>query len=402
LKKSQSKFVIVTSPHKINEENVYTISNDQFQSLQDALVNHFYPIKSDTKICGITGTNGKTTVVHLCNSLAQISGNKAISIGTLGVVNQNGDLLEEINSTTPSYIDLRRIITQYQNEYETFFIEVSSHGLEQGRMRGLQFCVSAWTSFSQDHLDYHHSMNEYFNAKLKILNHLKKDANLYVPVTEKELQQELPRIDNIVVAHELNYWSPKNVLPVFNIAYNKSNLEIALEIVNTLWTIKKNIDLKLLTTPPGRFSLLENNNQLVVIDYAHTPAALENICNAVRVEYKDLFLIVVFGCGGDRDPSKRPLMGAAAEKYADLTIVTSDNPRSENPSEIIAEIVKGMKKNKLIEKDRARAIELAMTYDINKPTIIIIAGKGHESYQEIKGVKTEFSDFKIVKKIWDR
>jgi UDP-N-acetylmuramoyl-L-alanyl-D-glutamate--2,6-diaminopimelate ligase len=404
LKKSASRLVFLSAHKELRYPNVTCLSEKKFIEMQETLADAFYPILEKTNICGVTGTNGKTTVVHLCNNLASILKKKTLSIGTLGVVNQAGITLEEINSTTPSYIDLRRIISTYQNEYQAFFIEVSSHGLEQDRMKGLSFCAAGWTSFSQDHLDYHHSMQEYFNAKLKILEHLEKETCLYVPGSEHELLEKLKNEERVKAANKLEGFDCNNLLPVFNISYNKSNLEVALSIVNTLWKIEKNIDFKTMSPPPGRFSLIENENKKVIIDYAHTPDALENISHAVRNEYPEHYLIIVFGCGGDRDPLKRPLMGQAAQLYADLLIVTSDNPRSEDPKDIISQIIKGIEKgiNLIVESDRAKAIENALMHKSENKhgDVIIIAGKGHENYQEIKGVKNPFSDFTIIENLW--
>ncbi|MBT7611540.1 MAG: hypothetical protein HN576_17420 [Bacteriovoracaceae bacterium] len=405
LSKSKCELVFVTAHRDLSYQNVQLLTADEFVIKQKELVELFYPILPKTKICGITGTNGKTTVVHLCNSLAAIFDKKTLSIGTLGVIDQNGRTIEEINTTTPSYIDLRRIVSTYQHQYDAFFLEVSSHGLEQGRISGIEFSAAAWVSFSQDHLDYHKTMDEYFSSKQKILNYLRKNVEVFVPSLEIELFKRLSKEKQVVIAERLEVYGLSNLKGIFNVSYNRNNLEIALSIVNKLWKINKNINCKTLSLPPGRFSLLEKDNCKVVIDYAHTPNALENICHAVKSEYPDSFLITVFGCGGDRDPKKRPLMGAAAELHSDLLIITSDNPRSEEPIEIINQILKGISedKNKIIEVDRALAITIALEYksESNCDYLIIIAGKGHEAYQEIKGVKMPFSDFAIVEKKWN-
>jgi UDP-N-acetylmuramoyl-L-alanyl-D-glutamate--2,6-diaminopimelate ligase len=385
----------------LSNKRIYMLDSDKYLKLQDDLVEYFYPITNQIKICGITGTNGKTTVVHLCNGLSRILGKKTLSIGTLGVIDQDGKILEELYSTTPSRVDLRRIIYTYQEKYEALFLEVSSHGLSQGRMKGLFFFAAGWTSFSQDHLDYHGNMQEYFNAKSEINNHIIAGNPIIIASAEKELIKRLKEKSLIKVAALCDRSKFQNANNVFNIAYNKSNLELSLEIVDSLWTIKENINLESLIPPPGRFSLLTNKNEKVIVDYAHTPDALENICSAVRMEYKEYFLIIVFGCGGDRDPLKRSLMGKAAEIYSDLVIVTSDNPRLEDPNVIINEIIKGMNKEYVIEADRKKAIKMAMCHKSSRPKIVIIAGKGHEEYQDINGEKIAYSDFTVINEIWD-
>ena len=387
----------------LSNKKIHIVDSKDFNFLQEELLEYFYPILNEIKICGITGTNGKTTVAHLCNGLSRILGKKTLSIGTLGVVDQDGRILEEINATTPSRIDLRRIIFTYQKNYDALFLEVSSHGLVQGRMKGISFSVAAWTSFSQDHLDYHQNMQQYFEAKSEIFHYLNKGSPLFLPEKEHELIKNLKGNEAIIIAKNFEKWKCKNVNNVFKVAYNNSNLELSLEIVNYLWEIAENINLETLSPPPGRFSLMvnEKENEKVIVDYAHTPDALENICLAVRKEYQDHFLITVFGCGGNRDPLKRPLMGKAAELYSDLTIVTSDNPRLEKPDTIINEIIEGMKKDYIIETDRKMAISKALSYKSQKPKVVIIAGKGHEEYQDTNGVKKPFSDFTVVKEIWD-
>ena len=378
-------------------KNVINLSGNDFKRYQNTLVDIFYPIEEEVKICGVTGTNGKTSVVHICREISSLLGKNSISIGTLGVVNGKGEVVENLNSTTPSKLDLRRIISKFKNKCDAFFIEVSSHGLHQERMRGLKFFSAGWTSFSQDHLDYHKNIEDYFQAKMKIYEYLTPEGELFVPAAEKLLIDRISKLEPLKITGPLTKWDFVNMPSSFNVSFNKNNLELATELINSLWDIPNRLDLEQLTPPPGRLSIIKKGENLVVIDYAHTPDALKNICQAVRDEFKTFYLIVVFGCGGDRDKTKRPIMGEIAEKYGDKVILTNDNPRNEDPELIVQDIKAGMKSICQVEYDRKKAIEQALNYFTNRKKIVLIAGKGHENYQEIRGEKIRFSDFDVIK-----
>lgn len=365
---------------------------DDFLKVQQILMDKFYPLKRDSfKLIGITGTNGKTTVAHLSREIATTLGHKAISIGTLGV-NSSEKLLEDFGMTTPYYILLRKILFKYQEDYEIFFIEVSSHGLEQKRLYDLKLDGAIWTNFSQDHLDYHHSMDDYFLAKAKIFNYI--NSPLVIPSQQKELAERL-KGNKIKLAPCLS----ERTLPIsFKGGFNQQNLEVSLEINEQVFGIEKKIDLNKLRGPKGRSSLVEVGKSLVVIDYAHTPDALENILKDLKNKYPQKKINLLFGCGGDRDQGKRPLMGKIATSFVDngKIYLTSDNPRGENPIEIISQIKAGIEYNNLeVIVERKEALVLALS-NLKDGEILLVAGKGHEKYQEIAGVKYPFSDFKVV------
>ena len=338
--------------------------------------------------------------------IASMIGHTAISIGTIGIQDINGPIISDIDSTTPSYVELRKYINQFQDKYEVCFMEVSSHALAQNRLFDLLLDGAAWTSFSQDHLDYHRTMEEYFDAKLLIEKSFLKDHNfLLVPVLESELYNLiLKNAPNakIKLAKTLDQRGFGNKLeekPLFyHSTYNQSNAELALQLNADLFgeSAIENIKLKEIKTPLGRFSIVElDNENMAIVDYAHTPDALINIGNAIKNAFPVHALTVVFGCGGNRDKAKRPMMGKAVSDFADKIIVTSDNPRDESPEDIIIDILAGIKTGYEAVIDRKKAIHAALE-NIGKKEIILIAGKGHEEYQEIKGVKHPFSDFNIV------
>ena len=390
----------------IKNDNCIFVDSDHFLMLQKIILDQLFPNKHTMKLVGITGTNGKTTTANLAMEIASTVGHPAISIGTIGVQDMNGALIEDIESTTPSYVELRKLIFKFQDKYEVCFMEVSSHALAQNRLFDIRLDGAAWSSFSQDHLDYHRTMEEYFDAKLLVENkYLKDDKSLVIPKLEKELYETIikrapnTRLKLSKTLEERGFGTSLDERPLFyHSTYNQSNAELALQLNADLYGEEKlkNVSLKDIKTPSGRFSIIElSNNNMAIIDYAHTPDALMNIGAAIKNAFPSHSLTVVFGCGGNRDKTKRPMMGNAVSKFADKIIVTSDNPRDESPEDIIIDILAGIKVGYEAVVDRKKAIHASLE-SIGEKEIILIAGKGHEEYQEIKGVKHPFSDFSIV------
>lgn len=391
---TQSLLVVNSVSEKlIQRGNFICISFDKFHEAQRRIADDFYPRDNSIKIAGITGTNGKTTTVNVAMQIAKILGKRTIAIGTIGITDASGEVLEDLGATTPSYVELRRILHRYSGKVDGIFLEVSSHALDQKRLGDIRLSAAAWTSFSQDHLDYHKTMDAYFSAKSEIIRSSIMDgAHCFVPASEKELVDKLKNYHTVRVAPTLD----QSDLPLFfHPKYNKANLELALELNRELWGGEINIDLSNISTPKGRFSIIKVDHILAVIDYAHTPDALSNVCQAVKDSFSDYQLVVVFGCGGDRDKSKRAKMGAAVDEYTDRIFVTSDNPRSEEPEAIIDDIVLGIQGPFERHVDRREAILKAMD-SCDQKSLVLIAGKGHEEYQEISGIKNYFSDFEIV------
>ncbi|CBW25001.1 probable UDP-N-acetylmuramoylalanyl-D-glutamate--2,6-diaminopimelateligase [Halobacteriovorax marinus SJ] len=399
LKSSSCKNLVLTKKVDVEGVNIWVVDPSDFLWAQDLIANEIYPDKLKIKLAGITGTNGKTTVSYLAMQLATLLGYPSISIGTIGVRDSKNILEEDILSTTPSYLELRKIIHRYQDDYKFIFMEVSSHALAQNRLNKVRLKSCAWTSFSQDHLDYHKTNEEYFKAKLKILES-SDDKNLIVPSSEKSLLALLA--DNNVSRKIVEPYFDECLEAGFKASYNQANLSVAIALCEVL--IGESIDRKLLSKlslPAGRFEAIKYNEHIVIVDYAHTPDALENICGTIKKDFSSFELRVIFGCGGDRDRSKRPLMGKAVSKYADNIIVTSDNPRTEEPSSIIDDITPGISRDYIRIEDRRLAIEKSLE-DLSRPTVVLIAGKGHEEYQDVKGIKHHFSDKEEVMKIIDR
>lgn len=395
--KESNSGLIVLNREILDLKKNYVVVSD-FLEGQKQVCDYLYPNKGILKFAGVTGTNGKTTTVNLAVQIAQLNGVAALSIGTLGVFDAHKEIYPEISATTPSYLELRKIIHKFQDSFELVFMEVSSHALMQDRLYDIKLDAGAWTSFSQDHLDYHGTLEEYFLAKCKITEKLKNKKNLFVPEHEEEICLRLKGKD---IPFEIvsDFYIEEDDIPyAFRTKYNYNNLLLATKLFETLTGIK-NKNLYGLKLPRGRFSVYECGDHLFVIDYAHSPDAVKNICHAIASAFPNMYLITVFGCGGDRDKLKRPLMGEAAAKYSNLVVVTSDNPRSESPMDIINDIIPGLEKaNYIVEENREEAIVKAFNSK-KGPSIILIAGKGHEEYQEVNGRKLPFSDFSVVEKI---
>lgn len=386
----------------IKNDNCVFIDSARFLNIQKALLDLMFPNKNTMKIIGVTGTNGKTTTVNLAMQISSSMGHPAISVGTIGVQDANGSLVDDLESTTPSYVEFRKLISKFQDKYQACFVEVSSHSLVQDRLYDIHLDGAAWTSFSQDHLDYHKTMEEYFDAKMIIEKKYLKDGKcMIVPILEKELYQKILKNHvnaRVKVAKTLNERKIGERPLFYHSPYNESNTEVALQLNEELWGEEKlsGINLNNITTPLGRFSVIElGQESMAIVDYAHTPDALVNIGAAIKKAFPTHSLTVIFGCGGNRDKTKRPLMAKAVVGFADKIIVTSDNPRDEAPEDIVMDIISGITATYEAVVDRKKAILYALE-SMKAKEIILIAGKGHEEYQEIKGVKHPFSDFNIV------
>lgn len=368
---------------------------DQWLEFQKQLCDIHFPLPRKAKIIAITGTNGKTTTADLVLQLSTLSGLKAISVGTLGVRCEKG-LLEDFGLTTPSFIQLRRILFQYAQVCDVVAMEASSHALDQSRVTGLTFFSGAWTNLTQDHLDYHKTMDAYFEAKKKIFNYLRSGGTIFLPSTQVDLAKKIAKPESCVVLPGFDEKIKHKLPAFFKTKFNLDNLSLALALVAEINPAVTKIDLGGLQLTPGRFYIKEWDERAAIVDFAHTPDALENLLSAVREIYPLHKIKVLFGCGGDRDRGKRPLMGLAVQKFADELILTSDNPRTEDPMQIINDIAEPLdpKKYKKIE-DRPTAL-INELKDLRAMEVLVVAGKGHEDYI-IKGTtKHAYSDIQTL------
>ncbi len=376
------------------------------------------------KIIGITGTNGKTTTAFLIYHLLKKMGQKTSLIGTIKYI--IGSKAYKAKLTTPGFIELREILKKIKDTGSNFVvIEVSSHGLLQSRAKGLRFHRSLFTNLSRDHLDYHKTMKSYFSAKKKLFFPQKNAISLiniddyYGKKIFRGLRGALSfaikaradfRAENIVLgkggSHFEMIFSRKHYPVKTHLCgkYNVLNILGAVGLVSSLgFPLPELVKAVSSFKPPkGRLEPVASD---IFIDYAHTPDALGNVLGSLRESGYEK-IICLFGCGGDRDRGKRRLMGQIASLKADFTFITSDNPRSEEPSAICSQIKKGFKKkNYSVVVDRYKAIKKGIKFfRQNKAgkSCLLIAGKGHEDYQIIKDKRIPFSDKKVVKQLLKR
>jgi UDP-N-acetylmuramoyl-L-alanyl-D-glutamate--2,6-diaminopimelate ligase len=358
----------------------------------DLLCHKFFPLPSGLRMLAVTGTNGKTTTADLVLQLGEAAGLRGFSIGTLGV-RREGRTLEEFGLTTPGQVQLRQMLSHYGADADFVVMEASSHALEQERVFGLKFEAAAWTSFTQDHLDYHGTMEAYFKSKERIFDYIRPGGFVFAPAGQTELVQKLSSRKNFRPVSGFNQKQHK-LLPVFFRArFNEENLASASTLIGQLGVDTSKLDFTKLLPPPGRFYIREWEERTAIVDFAHTPDALENILRAVKDAFPGQHIIGLFGCGGDRDRTKRPLMGQAAAHFCDEIVVTSDNPRTENPEQIIQDILKGIgpAAKVIIEVDRPTAVRSALA-KLRPNDVLVMAGKGHEDYILKGTTKVPYSD----------
>lgn len=374
------------------DKRVILLNEDKFEDKKQELINLLYPDWIKPKVIGITGTNGKSSVVHFLQTILNKNGHSAISVGTVGIIQMQTVLAEDIGATTPSEIDLKRILHEHSNK-EYVCLEVSSHALDQGRTSGIHFVAAGFTNLSQDHLDYHLTMESYFQAKFKITE---QAAILVIPPNEVELEKKLKVMNaNYTVADIID---TTNMRECFLMEYNIKNLSLAIDIVKKV-TRLSDLSLESLEPPKGRFTSYSYKNSIYVVDYAHTPDAIFNLLSESKKSFPDYKIITVFGCGGDRDKTKRPKMLASALEFSDKVIVTTDNPRTEDPVDIINDIILGEKNNSKISIEINRELAIKkIVLDYPDKTLVLVAGKGHEEYQDINGKKEHFSDMEQIEK----
>lgn len=381
------------------------------------------------QVIGVTGTNGKTTVTQWLAQAFSQAGQKSAVLGTLGYGRVNK--LKPTCNTTPDAVLLQAMMAELVEEKNALVaMEVSSHGLVQDRVRGVHFDVAVFTNLSRDHLDYHKTMAAYGAAKRRLFewDGLKQAVINTDDAFGRTVAQSLIDSGQSVVTYGLNPGLNDSHVQGETVSLSQSGLRMQIVTASERFEVEANVvgefnalnilavvatmltqeispteiqaAVAKLTPVAGRMQQLGGNGQpLVVVDYAHTPAALETVLKSLRLHCNQAAqLWCVFGCGGNRDKGKRALMAKAASAYADKVVVTSDNPRDEAPMAIIQEIEDGLDGAYWVEVDRAAAIKTAL--QSAKPAdVVLIAGKGHEDYQEIAGVKHKYSDVKVAKQV---
>ncbi len=373
---------------------------------------------------GVTGTNGKTSTVYFLHSIFNHAAQKCSLTGT--VENLIGkERIPSVN-TTPFAPELFKILSRsFDLGFHTCAMEISSHSLKEDRIHGLEFSGGIFTNITVDHMDYHGSMDDYINSKMLILSKMRNSAPMIINIDDPLLSKNemIKKYANTVTFGQKGDFTIKETsLSSSNASYTfiyqtkpydvELKLSGSFAVYNSLGAIAlavaKGMSVKTavegaqkLKMVPGRFQAIRMGNITVIVDYAHTPDALEKLLASVK-QLQHESIITVFGAGGDRDNSKRPLMGKAVEKFSDLLIVTSDNPRTEDPEHIIDDILKGISDTAACKRitDRREAIRYAVR-SAKEGDIIIIAGKGHEDYQILGNNKVHFSDLEEVKRIFN-
>jgi UDP-N-acetylmuramoyl-L-alanyl-D-glutamate--2,6-diaminopimelate ligase len=412
---------LVSESREIKDQRTLIHVNDTNQAMTQIAPAFFgYPAKR-LKIIGVVGTNGKTTSTYMIKAILDAAGKKTGLVGT--VQNIAGKRVLQSINTTPDVLELQRILGVMVDEgMEYVVMEVSSHAIALDRISGLSFCAGLFTNITQDHLDFHKSFEAYLQVKTSFFQCLAQDAFAVINRDDQHAQFFFnatkarctsygfkPGAD--ITAQNAEFTSETTVADVicpqgkaqvklrmsgeFNLMNALGSLGIGLALGTQFSTAIQ--ALESLPGVPGRFQRVPGHGDFgVIVDYAHTPDGLENILSAAKV-LKPRGLTVVFGCGGDRDRTKRPIMGKIAEKYADMIVLTSDNPRSEPPEQIIDQIEAALSTTTRYERicDRRDAIRRAISL-AKAGELVVIAGKGHETYQIFADRTIHFDDLEVA------
>jgi UDP-N-acetylmuramoyl-L-alanyl-D-glutamate--2,6-diaminopimelate ligase len=390
------------------ECSVPSIRVDNLKSYLVKLAKNLYPKANNIKLIAVTGTNGKTSVCHFISQLATSLNIKNGVIGTLGLTNIDKKTI----NTTPDIFTIYSALQNYINQgMKLVVIEASSHALVQGRLEGLTFIQGIFTNLTQDHLDFHKNMKSYKEAKGKLFNknsiekaiiNLDDDNHSYFLDVSSEIPTETFCNNDFSYfkSNEYGFICKLNnfvfELPLIG-NFNLSNALAAYKSIRSLGYEDNNVIPKLteLSPPPGRMQKIPRKN--IWIDYAHTPDALLNVLKTLKVHYPDYRIRLVFGCGGDRDKTKRQIMGKIASANANSIVITNDNPRSEKPEKICDDILAGIKVENDVQVilDRKKAITSAVQ-TLGEDEVLLIAGKGHEDIQIIGSERLPFSDYEVA------
>ncbi len=425
IEKGATAVVCEELPEVLAENVTYIQVKDSSKALGHLASNFYGNPSRKLKLVGVTGTNGKTSVSTLLFDVFKNLGYDSALLSTVEI--RIGEEVIPATHTTPDVITINKILAEaVEKGCEFAFMEVSSHGIAQNRIEGLHFKVAGFTNLTHDHLDYHKTFDEYLKTKKRFFDELEdtavavtniddKNGNVmlqntkagkktYALKTMADYHGKLLEVDFNGMLLNFNgkeFWTTLtgkfnvyNLLLVFGIAE-----ELGFEQDEILQAVSK------LKRVSGRFETFKSDGGIFfIVDYAHTPDALENILDSINdIRTKNERLITVFGCGGDRDHSKRPEMGNIATKKSTLAIITSDNPRTEDPAQIIKEIEAGVEPQNFSKytsiPDRKEAIKMAIKF-AEPRDIVLVAGKGHETYQEINGVKHHFDDKETINELW--
>ncbi len=411
---------VICSKNMENMPNCTVIKvKDTRKVLAAASANYYNHPSEKLKVIGITGTNGKTTSTFMMKSILEAAGYKVGVLGT--IANYIGNKKIPTHRTTPESLELQKLFAEMvQEEVKYCVMEVSSHSLYLDRVHGIKFSQAIFTNLTRDHLDFHKTFENYYQAKLMLF---KNTLNSIVNIDDEYGERVYKDSEGNKVSYAIDKNSDVKASNIhmhsrgveFDITYNNViehinfNIPGKYNVMNALGSaaaclgegislsvVKKGLENMLCV--PGRCEIVTKNYNLgyeVIVDYAHTPDGLENILKTAR-EFTKGKLISVFGCGGDRDNTKRPIMGKIGAELSDIAVITSDNPRTEEPMSIIKEVIHGIEKdNYIIVENRREAIKKAMIM-AKKDDVIVVAGKGHEDYQVLKDKTIHFDEREVI------
>ena len=426
--KNGAKIIVSNLKYEgFDKNNILFIKSKNPRKSLALAASNFYQ-KKPKNIIAVTGTNGKTSISNLYYQILSLNKKKVATIGTLGVLSKKFNL--KTNKTTLDPINIHKILNKLKNlNIDNVILEASSHGLKQYRLNNIEFETAIFTNLSRDHLDYHKTFKDYLNSKLILFNQLlKRKGNI---IFDENIQQakKLNIISNKRKLKKCSIGKNKSFINILDIQKINNKKKVDLSINNKIYSFKttllgkvqiKNLIFAIVAAFLSKISIddiinsiqyikpingrLEKigklkNRSKVILDYAHTPDALKTVLLNIKEEYPLSKISLVFGCGGNRDKDKRPLMGAIASKYSDKIYLTDDNPRFENPKLIRTQIKKGIKKTKLIEiESRSEAISTAIQ-ELHSGDVLIVAGKGHEIFQDYKKRKFFSDKLEILKSI---
>lgn len=411
IKNGAEKIICEHGKYDVDTINV----SDTHEYLKNYLVNNYSKEFEDLKLIGVTGTSGKTTTCFLTYQILNKLGIKTCYIGTIGCYIDND--VVELSNTTPDILELYNLLlTAKEKGCKVIVMEVSSHSLAEERIKGLKFDVCAFTNLSQDHLDFHKTMEEYCKCKVKIINYLKDNGKIIVNVDDeyskyficdkslslgingsnykiKEFHMENTHTDILFNVNNDSYEVRTNLIGKFNVYNYLTSLALINNLgisVNDIINVTDSIH-----APVGRAQIVKVGTSIAVIDYAHKPDAVSKIIPLFREVTKGK-IITIIGCGGDRDPKKRPIMGNIATRLSDYVILTNDNPRTEDEKLIMKDILEGITTNNYeVIYDRKEAIKKGISM-LKDNDCLLILGKGHEDYQIIGRTKIHLSDYEEV------
>ena len=406
-----TKIIAERGNYKVETE----IVEDTTKYLNEYIYNNYYDKIKDIKLIGVTGTSGKTTTCFLTYTLLKELGCKAAYIGTIGFYMD--DFVRELPNTTPLIDELYNILLECkENNIEDVVMEVSSHALDLNRVYGLEYDAAGFTNISQDHLDYHKTIENYAQAKVELFRKLRNNktaiinidddhSNMFIlpennNITLSENKGDVSiydiKLTNLGIDFKFNYKEKTYEKTIDMVGkYNIYNYMTAVMLINSFGFDIENILNLEAKAPRGRMEMVKYGTNSIFVDYAHKPDAVKKVLENAK-EFTVGRIITIIGCGGNRDRTKRPIMGNIASELSDYVIFTNDNPRNEDPSEIMNDILEGVhNENHEVILDRKSAINKGISL-LKENDVLLILGKGHEDYQIVQGVKYHLDDMECV------